>query len=392
MRLGILSVSEKCYSTRRLLEAAMHRGHETQILDTRGFAIDLATTSPDLIYQGRPVEDFDAILPRVGASLTYFGTAVVRQFEQMDVFCANSAHGIVNARDKLRSLQILSRHDIGIPKTSFVKNREDILPAIERIGGVPIIIKVLEGTQGIGVILAESISTAEAIIETLRNAQQNVLIQKFVAESKGRDVRAFVVGDRVVAAMRRVAQGQEFRSNIHRGGKAESIKLDPAFEKTAVRAAQIMGLRIAGVDMLESAEGPQIMEVNSSPGLEGIEGATARDVAGEVIDFIASQVVFPEVDVRQKLTVHPGCTVVELDLDACRELIGKTIGEISQRAKDVLVLTLNRDGNVIPSPQSILRLEKGDRLVCFGKMEELKKLIHDRPCRRRRLAAAVVPN
>ncbi|HEY1065637.1 MAG TPA: RimK family alpha-L-glutamate ligase [Pirellulales bacterium] len=389
MRLGILSVSEKCYSTRRLLEAAARRGHDARILDTRGFAIDLASTCPDLIYEGKRVDDFDAILPRIGASITYYGTAVVRQFEQMDVFCANSAHGIVNARDKLRSLQILSRHDIGIPKTSFVKNREDVLPAIERVGGVPIIIKVLEGTQGVGVILAESINTAEAIIETLRNAQQNVLIQKFVAESKGRDVRAFVVGDRVVAAMRRVAQGQEFRSNIHRGGKAEAINLDPAFAKTAVRAAQIMGLRIAGVDMLESSEGPQIMEVNSSPGLEGIEGSTHLDVAGEIIDFIAGQVNFPEVDVRQKLTVHPGCTVVELDVSVCRELIGKTIDEIRLRAKDVIVLTLNRDGNVIPSPQSVVRLEASDRLVCFGKMDELKKLIRDRPPRRRRVPAAV---
>ena len=191
------------------------------------------------------------MLPRIGASITYFGTAVVRQFEQMDVFCANSSAGIANSRDKLRSLQILSRHHIGIPATTFVRDKKDVLPAIERVGGAPVIIKLLEGTQGIGVLLAETVKSAEAIIELLQSQKQNVLIQKFVAESKGRDIRAFVVGDQVVAAMRRVAQGQEFRSNVHRGGLTEPVELDELYCETAVRAAQIMGLRVAGVDMLE---------------------------------------------------------------------------------------------------------------------------------------------
>ncbi|MEM9696903.1 MAG: RimK family alpha-L-glutamate ligase, partial [Myxococcota bacterium] len=271
MKLAILSCSPKAYSTRRLRAAAEERGHAVKVLNTLKFSIDVEEGRPELYFRSKRLSSYDAVLPRIGASITYFGTAVVRQFEQMDVFSANSSNGIANSRDKLRSLQILSRHTIGIPATTFVKDRKDVLPAIERVGGAPVIIKLLEGTQGVGVILAESIKVAEAIIETLQSTKQNVLVQKFVAESKGRDVRAFVVGDRVVAAMRRVAQGQEFRSNVHRGGRTEAVELDDHFRETAVRAAQIMGLRVAGVDMLESKEGPQIMEVNSSPGLEGIE-------------------------------------------------------------------------------------------------------------------------
>ena len=214
------------------------------------------------------------MLPRIGNSITYFGTAVVRQFEQMDVYTPNTSYGIANSRDKLRATQILSRHKIPMPATTFVQDRADVIPAIERVGGAPVVIKLLEGTQGIGVILAPTLKVAEAIIETLQSTRQNVLIQRFVKESKGRDIRALVVGDRVVAAMRRVAQGDEFRSNVHRGGSVEPVELDEEFERVAVRSAQIMGLRITGVDMLEGRRGPQVMEVNSSPGLEGIERAT----------------------------------------------------------------------------------------------------------------------
>ena len=270
MKLAVLSCSPRCYSTRRIREAARQRGHQVRILNTLKFSIDLEKGEPDLRYRQKRLSHYDAVLPRIGASITYFGTAVVRQFEQMDVFCANPSAGISNSRDKLRSLQILSRHHIGIPETTFVRDKKDVLPAIQRVGGAPVIIKLLEGTQGVGVILADSVKIAEAIIETFQSTKQNVLIQKFVAESKGRDIRAFVVGDQVVASMRRVAQGQEFRSNVHRGGRTEAISLDEQYRETAVRAAQIMGLRLAGVDMLESKDGPQVMEVNSSPGLEGI--------------------------------------------------------------------------------------------------------------------------
>ena len=314
MKLAVLSCSPKAYSTRRLREAAEQRGHEVKVLNTLKFAIDLEEGDPDLYFRQKRLSHYDAVLPRIGASITYYGTAVVRQFEQMDVFCANSSAGISNSRDKLRSLQILSRHRIGIPKTTFIRDKRDVLPAIERVGGAPVIIKLLEGTQGIGVLLAETVESAEAIIELLQSQKQNVLVQKFVAESKGRDIRAFVVGDQVVGAMRRVAQGQEFRSNVHRGGQTEPMTLSDEFRETAVRAAQIMGLRVAGVDLLEGKDGPQVVEVNSSPGLEGIEGCTQLDIAGSIIDYIAAQVDFPEIDLRQRLTVSRGYGVAEIHI------------------------------------------------------------------------------
>ena len=288
MKLAILSCNQHCYSTRRLKEAAIQRGHQVKVLNTLKFAIDLEEGAPDLYFRQKQLSHYDAVLPRIGASITYFGTAVVRQFAQMDVFCANSSAGIANSRDKLRGLQILSRHHIGIPQTTFVRDKKDVLPAIQRVGGAPVVIKLLEGTQGIGVLLAETVKSAEAIIELLQSQKQNVLVQKFIAESKGKDIRAFVVGDRVVGAMRRVAQGQEFRSNVHRGGRTEQVKLTPEYKQTAVRAAQIMGLRIAGVDMLEGKDGPQVVEVNSSPGLEGIERCTQLDIAGSIMDYIAA--------------------------------------------------------------------------------------------------------
>lgn len=391
MKMAILSRNARCYSTRRLRQAADTRGHKVKVLNTLHFAISLEKARPDLYYNNKPVDAYDAIVPRIGASITYYGTAVVRQFEEMGVFSANSALGISHSRDKLRSLQMLSRHDLGIPQTAFVRSKKDVLPAIRRVGGAPIIIKLLEGTQGVGVILAETIKIAEAIIETLQSAKQNVLIQKFVSESKGRDVRAFVVGDRVVAAMRRTAQGQEFRSNVHRGGRAEAIELDSAYEHAAVRAAQVLGLRVAGVDMLESAEGPQIMEVNSSPGLEGIETATGRDVAGAIVEFIEDRVNFPDMDLRQRLTVTRGYGVVELPIPAKSELVGKALAESQLRERDIVVLTLTRAGTVISNPKGTRQIQVGDRLLCFGKLEELKSLLPPRKRRRvKRLAGMQV--
>ncbi|MEW4490715.1 30S ribosomal protein S6--L-glutamate ligase [Thalassoglobus sp. JC818] len=384
MKLAILSCSPKCYSTRRLVEATRQRGHTVRVLNTLKFAIDLEEGEPELYYRSQQLEHYDAVLPRIGASITYFGTAVVRQFEQMDIYSANSSNGIANSRDKLRSLQILSRHQIGIPQTTFVRDRADVLPAIKRIGGAPVIIKLLEGTQGVGVILADTVKVAEAIIETLQSTKQNVLVQKFVSESKGRDVRAFVVGDQVVAAMRRVAQGQEFRSNVHRGGKTEPVELDERYRDAAVRAAQIMGLRVAGVDMLEAKDGPQIMEVNSSPGLEGIETCTQLDIAGSIIDYIAAQVDFPEIDIRQRLTVSRGYGVSEIHIPEGSEYIGRTVAESGLREKDINALTLYRGTTVIPNPRSDRILEPGDRLLCFGKLESMRQLIPKKALRRRR--------
>jgi ribosomal protein S6--L-glutamate ligase len=386
MKLAILSCAPKAYSTRRLKEAALQRGHEADVLNTLRFAIDLDRGSPDLYYRQEHLDHYDAVLPRIGASITYYGTAVVRQFQEMDVFCANTAHGISNSRDKLRSLQILSRHGVGLPRTTFVRDKRDVLPAIDRVGGAPVIIKLIEGTQGIGVLLAESVKQAESIIELLQSQKQNVLIQKFVAESKGRDVRAFVVGDQVVAAMRRVAQGQEFRSNVHRGGLAEPVELSEEYRETAVRCTQIMGLRVAGVDMLEAADGPQVMEVNSSPGLEGIETCTGLDIAGAIVDYIAAQVDFPEIDVRQRLTVSKGYGVSEIYIPEGSNFVGQTIAQTQLLESDINVLTLYRDAKVIPNPRPDRVLEAGDKLLCFGKMESMRGMIPRKERRRRRPA------
>lgn len=382
MKLAILSCSPRAYSTQRLRTAAADRGHTVKVLNTLRFGIDLSGDDPDLQFRGKQLSDYDAILPRIGNSITYFGTAVVRQFEQMDVYTPNTAAGISNARDKLRASQILSRHDIAMPPTTFVRDRADVIPAIERVGGAPVVIKLLEGTQGIGVILAPDRKVAEAIIETLQSTKQNVLIQRFVEESKGRDIRALVVGDRVVAAMRRVAQGDEFRSNVHRGGSVEAVELEPAFEEAAVRSAQIMGLRVAGVDMLEGKDGPQVMEVNSSPGLEGIETATRLDVAGAIIDHIDNQVAFPQIDVRQRLSVSTGYGVAELAVHGEADIVGKTIDDSGLRERDITVLTLHRGTNVIANPRATHVLEAEDRLLCFGRLEEMRSMIPERRKRR----------
>lgn len=384
MKLAILSREPNNYSTKRLIEACKKRGHKARVLNTLKFAIDIEEQNPDLFYRQKPISHYDAVLPRVGASITYFGTAIVRQFQAMDVYSPNTADGILNSRDKLRSFQILSKHNIGIPATTFVKDKKDVLPAIERVGGAPIVIKLLEGTQGIGVLLAHTQEMAMSIIELLQSQKQNILIQKFVAESKGKDIRAIVVGDQVVASMRRVAQGQEFRSNVHRGGKTESIELDEKYKETAIRAAKLMNLGIAGVDMLEGKDGPQIMEINSSPGLEGIEGCSKLDVAGSIIDYIAAQVEYPEIDLRQRLSVSKGHGVTEIYIPGGSEYVGKTLLDSGLNEKGINVLTLHRNGMVIPNPKSSRELEKDDRLLCFGKLEMMKDLIPPKTRKRRK--------
>lgn len=384
MELTILSAAPRCYSTRRLVEAASSRGHTPRVRNTLRFTLDLQSGDPDMFYRGKHFPIPDAVLPRIGASITYYGTTVLRQFEQMDVFTPNSSSGIINSRDKLRCLQILSKHQIGITRSAYVRQRDDILPAIERVGGAPVIIKLIEGTQGVGVVLADSAKIAQAIVEMLQSTEQNVLIQGFVKESKGRDVRALVVGDRVVASMRRVAQGDEFRSNVHRGGNVEAVELDEDYKETAVRAAQILGLRVAGVDMLESDAGPLIMEINSSPGLEGIEAATHLDVAGAIIDHIADQVNMPDLDIRQKLTVSRGYNVSEILVPEGSAYVGKTIEQTDLRDKDIVVLTLRRGKSVISNPKGSRVIEPGDELLCYGKTEFMKHLVTPKEKKRRK--------
>jgi ribosomal protein S6--L-glutamate ligase len=340
-----------------------------------------------LFFRNRPLSRYDAVIPRIGASITMYGTAVVRQFEQMGVFTLNSSNAISVSRDKLRSIQILSRHEIGIPATAFARNRQSVLHAIDHVGGAPVIIKLLEGSQGIGVILADTVKIAEAIIETLQSARQNVLIQKFVRESRGRDVRAFVVGDRVVAAMRRYAVGEEFRANVHRGGHTEPVTLEPSYEKTAIYAAQIMGLRVAGVDMMETHDGPQVLEVNSSPGLEGIEHTTNIDVASAIVEHLEEQVQFPELDLRQRLTLKSGYGVAEFAVSPDSELAGKTLREVGLRDRDVQVLSITRGSVVLPAPRGDRQILSGDILLCFGKHITLKSYIPaDRKAAKRRAA------
>jgi ribosomal protein S6--L-glutamate ligase len=378
MKIAILSVAPNCYSTRRLRQAAQDAGHQVRVLNTLKFSLTIEQEYPELFYRNRRLSTYDGVIPRIGASITSYGVSVVRQFQQMGVFCANTANSISNTRDKLRCLQLLSRFDVGVAPTSYVRDRKDILPAIERVGGAPVIIKLLEGTQGVGVILAESQKVAEAIVEGFQGVRQPVLIQKFVKESMGRDIRAFVVGDRVVGAMRRVAQGQEFRSNLHRGGQAERVDLDPVFERTAIQTAQILGLRVAGVDMLESKDGPQVIEVNSSPGLEGIELCTGIDVAGAIVDYINDQVSYPEQDIRERMTVTKGYGVAELLVPDHPEMAGRPISESSLRDRNIVVLSLDRDHAPAMNPAPDTVLEAGDRLLCFGRMEAMRGLIPPR--------------
>jgi ribosomal protein S6--L-glutamate ligase len=389
MRIAILSRGPRLYSTRRLREAALARGHQARVLNTLAFSIEVEQGNPRLFYRNRELTSYDAVIPRIGASITFFGTAVVRQFEQMGVFCVNPSHAISVARDKLRALQVLSRHRVGIPATSFVRSTGGIIPAIERMGGPPVVVKLLEATQGIGVILAESTPVAEAITATLAGpAKMSVLLQQFVKESRGRDVRAFVVGNRVVAAMRRIAQAGEFRSNVHRGGSAEQITLEPEYERVAVHAAQVMGLRVAGVDLLEGRDGPVLLEVNASPGLEAIEAATKVDVAGEIVRLIEEEVLFPEIDIRQRLTLQSGYGVIEVPIEAGSELCGKTIEGAALRERDVIVLTIQRGSITIPNPKVTREILAGDVLLCFGKTLTLKSLAPRRKAKKKRATPA----
>jgi len=286
MNIAILSRNPRLYSTKRLVEAAESRGHEVRVLDHLRCYMNISSSSPTLHYRGEDLPVYDAVIPRIGASVTFYGTAVSRQLEMMGVYPVNESVAITRSRDKLRSLQLLSRKGIGMPVTGFANSPDDIQDLIKMVGGAPLVIKLLEGTQGIGVVLAETKKAAESVIEAFLGLNANIMVQEFIKEAGGADIRCFVVGGKVVAAMKRQGAEGEFRSNLHRGGSATLVKLSPDERKTAVKAAQIMGLNVAGVDILRSSRGPVVMEVNSSPGLEGIEQATGKDVASLIIKFI----------------------------------------------------------------------------------------------------------
>ncbi|MCB1669762.1 MAG: 30S ribosomal protein S6--L-glutamate ligase [Gammaproteobacteria bacterium] len=288
MKIALLSRNKNLYSTRRLVEAAENRGHRIQVIDVLRCYMNIASHKPTIHYRGEELSDFDAVIPRIGASVTYYGTSVLRQFEMGGVYPLNESVAITRSRDKLRSLQLLSRKGIGMPVTGFANKPDDIKDLIKMVGGAPLVIKLLQGTQGIGVVLAETQKAAESVIEGFMGVGADILVQEYIKEAGGADIRCFVIGGKVVASMKRQAQPGEFRSNLHRGGSASLIRITPEERSTAVRAAKIMGLNVAGVDLLRSNHGPVVMEVNSSPGLQGIEEATGKDVAGAIIAFIES--------------------------------------------------------------------------------------------------------
>ena len=286
MKIAVLSRNARLYSTNRLVEAAKARDHEIRVVDTLRCYMNMATAKPSIHYRGDALDDYQAVIPRIGASISFYGAAVVRQFEMMGTYAVNESVAITRSRDKLRSLQLLARKGIGMPVTGFAHSPDDIPDLIEMVDGAPLVIKLLEGTQGIGVVLAETRKAAQSVIEAFMGLNVNIMVQEFIKESGGSDIRCFVVGDKVVAAMKRQGAPGEFRSNLHRGGTAAVEKITPAERRCAIGAARAMGLNVAGVDILRSNHGPLVLEVNSSPGLRGIEEATGKDVAGLIIEFI----------------------------------------------------------------------------------------------------------
>ncbi len=290
MKIAVLSRNKKLYSTRRLVEAAEARGHEVMVIDVLRCYMNITSHRPSIHYRGEELGGFDAVIPRIGASVTFYGTAVLRQFEMMNVFPLNESVAVTRSRDKLRSAQLLARKGIGMPVTGFAHNPDDIQDLLKEVGGAPLVIKLLEGTQGIGVVLAETQKAAESVIQAFMGLKANIMVQEFIKEAGGSDLRCFVVGEKVVAAMKRQGPEGEFRSNLHRGGSASLVRLTPEERSTAVRAARVMGLEVCGVDLLRSNHGSVVMEVNSSPGLEGIEKASDKDVAGMIIQFMEKRV------------------------------------------------------------------------------------------------------
>lgn len=286
MKIGVLSTNKNLYSTRRLVEAGIERGHEMPIINHKRCYMNITSHNPSIHFKGEAITGVDAVIPRIGASVSFYGTAVVRQFEMMGVYSVNESVAITRSRDKLRAVQLLARRGIGLPVTGFANSPDDTEDLLHFVGGAPVVIKLLEGTQGVGVVLAETKKAAESVIEAFSGLKANFMVQEFIKEAGGADIRCLVVGDKVVASMKRQGKEGEFRSNLHRGGSAKLIKITPEERSTAVRSAKVMGLNVAGVDLLRSNHGPVVMEVNSSPGLEGIEKATEQDVAGMIIEFI----------------------------------------------------------------------------------------------------------
>jgi ribosomal protein S6--L-glutamate ligase len=338
------------------------------------FSLYVADGSIDIQYMGEPF-DADAVIPRIGHSITKHGVALLRHLEQLGVWTANTGQGIIQSRDKLHASQILARNKIPVPRTTYVRDIIDVESAIDFVGGFPVVIKVTQGTQGQGVFLRHTLHEACSLVQGLLLTGKSVLVQEYIAESHGKDVRALVVGDRVVASMRRRARGREFRSNYHLNGTVEKVDLPPEYEEQACRAARVLGLHVAGVDLLEAEHGPLVLEVNSSPGLEGIEKASGVNVAGEIVDFVTSQTAFSEVDLDQLLRTVPGSGVLSLQLRNHPNLVGQKISQIFNKGSDIPVFTLSRENKLIWNPSYDLLLRYDDVIVCYGDLNELRASI-----------------
>ncbi|MBP04164.1 MAG: 30S ribosomal protein S6--L-glutamate ligase [Euryarchaeota archaeon] len=371
LRLAILSRGPRLYSTRRLAEEARKRGIEPYVADPMKFSLFVADGRIDILHNGQPF-NYDAVIPRIGHSITKHGVAVLRHLEQLGIWTANTGMGILQSRDKLHASQILARNRIPVPRTTYVRDIIDVETAVDFVGGLPVVIKVTQGTQGQGVFLRHTIREARNLVQGLLLTGRAVLIQEYIAESHGKDIRALVVGDRVVASMRRRARGREFRSNYHLNGTVEKVDLLPEFEEAACRAARVLGLHVAGVDLLEAKNGPLVLEVNSSPGLEGIEKASGVNVAGEIIDYVASETAFSEVDLDQLLRTVPGSGVLSLQIRNHPQLVGQPLASLFNTGSEIPVFALSRDNELLWNPSDELQLRYEDVLICYGELTELR--------------------
>ena len=371
LRIAILSRGPRLYSTRRLVEEAKKRGLNPYVADPMKFSLFVADGRIDILHNGEPF-NYDAVIPRIGHSITKHGVAVLRHMEQLGIWTANTGSGILKSRDKLHASQILARNRIPVPRTTYVRDIIDVETAVDFVGGLPVVIKVTQGTQGQGVFLRHTIREARNLVQGLLLTGRSILIQEYIAESHGKDIRALVVGDKVVASMRRRARGREFRSNYHLNGTVENVDLPKEFEEAACRAARVLGLHIAGVDLLESTNGPLVLEVNSSPGLEGIEKASGVNVAGEIIEYVTSETAFSEVDLDQLLRTVPGAGVLSLQIRNNPVLVGQPLASLFNSNVDIPVFALSRDNSLLWNPSDELQLRYEDVLICYGELTELR--------------------
>ena len=379
-RLAVLSRGPRLYSTRRLVEEARLRDVDVAVLDPMQFSLFVADQDIGILHKGQRF-DYDAVIPRIGHSITKHGVSVLRHLEQLEVWTANSSQGILQSRDKLHSSQILARNRIPTPRTAYVRDMQDIERAIEAVGGLPVVVKVTQGTQGQGVFLRHTLHETRNLVQGLLVTGKAVLIQQYISESHGKDIRALVVGGKVVACMRRKARGREFRSNYHLNGTVEKVEITDEYSEVACRAARVLGLNVAGVDLLEGNDGPLVLEVNSSPGLEGIEKASGVNVAGAIIEYVMSESDFSEINMDQLLRTIPGQGVLSVHMRNHPHLIGAPISEIFKG--EIPVFALSRAGDLIWNPEPDLQLRFGDSLICYGDLEllraNIKRAILDLP-------------